>query len=457
MATKQPLELPIRATILSFTPADGVGSIELEDGRQMRFGASACIDFRPEVGLACWLISTKEFIGGGAPRAKVLNLTGEVQDDPATAALSARAAEAALEDEVGALVLRFAGGATHIDWGTLKQAERKELADAIMELRSRRGLPEDLFEPLVEVDPSAFHPYLKELDPRIPPESLAYLFAPLSELQHLVDRLSAPNRKRPSLIGRTMRFLQAQREADSAQSSRGAAMCGLARSFSELAWKIVEDAYTPDEQTDLVNAGFTMTANGLKSLWSPSALELLAADDTSDSNEDVVATLWGEAKNQCRGCGDQMARVASLNVVDAGLGERREDGLLEIATCRRCLRSGVNPYFVCLLAPDRSINVEPTYEPDEDDLDNYPSASPHTGRPSPSYLNDILPVRTRIGGAPRFIKGADWVVCPSCDNYMHFVAQFPDPPETYWDGDESALYAFLCRPCGIVGTCMGRY
>ena len=81
-------ELPVRGTITSWLPEDSIGRIRLSSGEEIRFGHSACVGLRPAVGAEVWVVEVAPHPLGGL-RAKVLNSTGAVMPDRATAALTA--------------------------------------------------------------------------------------------------------------------------------------------------------------------------------------------------------------------------------------------------------------------------------------------------------------------------------------------------------------------------------
>src|SRR5690349_12449338 len=81
-------ELPARGTITTWIPDDSVGRIRLSSGEEIRFGHSACVGLRPSVGAEVWVVEVAPHPLGGL-RAKVLNSTGAVTPDRATAALKA--------------------------------------------------------------------------------------------------------------------------------------------------------------------------------------------------------------------------------------------------------------------------------------------------------------------------------------------------------------------------------
>lgn len=83
-----PPSLPIRGTITSWQPDDSIGRIRLTSGEEIRFGHSACVGLRPSIGAEVWVVEVAPHPLGGL-RAKVLNSTGEVTPDRATAALTA--------------------------------------------------------------------------------------------------------------------------------------------------------------------------------------------------------------------------------------------------------------------------------------------------------------------------------------------------------------------------------
>src|SRR4029453_2290578 len=78
------MRLPCKAKIIEFDRADAVGTLELDGGERIRFGATACLHFAPQVGVSCWLIDTKPNTIGPGVRAKTINLTGIVEPDRLT-------------------------------------------------------------------------------------------------------------------------------------------------------------------------------------------------------------------------------------------------------------------------------------------------------------------------------------------------------------------------------------
>jgi len=62
----------------------------------------------------------------------------------------------------------------------------------------------------------------------------------------------------------------------------------------------------------------------------------------------------------------------------------------------------------------------------------------------------------RIGGSPSWIQSAEYLNCPSCDNTMHFCAQFDsglllENGEEFLWGSGGICYAFWCYGCSISG------
>lgn len=95
--------LPVKGTITSWQPDDSIGRITLPSGEEIRFGHSACVGLRPALGAEVWVVEVAPHPLGGL-RAKVLNATGEVTPDRATAALAAHEAREKLRPEVEAEV-----------------------------------------------------------------------------------------------------------------------------------------------------------------------------------------------------------------------------------------------------------------------------------------------------------------------------------------------------------------
>lgn len=79
---------PTRGTITSWQPDDSIGRIRLATGEEIRFGHSACVNVKPALGAEVWVTEVAPHPLGGL-RAKVVNATGEVTPDRATAALVA--------------------------------------------------------------------------------------------------------------------------------------------------------------------------------------------------------------------------------------------------------------------------------------------------------------------------------------------------------------------------------
>ncbi len=83
---REEMELPVRATVTEYDRFDRVGVLTTDCGLEIRFGASACTDFEPAVGLGCWLVATEPDRFHGGVRAHVVNSTGQPEEDPATQA-----------------------------------------------------------------------------------------------------------------------------------------------------------------------------------------------------------------------------------------------------------------------------------------------------------------------------------------------------------------------------------
>lgn len=92
----QPLPpLPVRGTITE------PGHIRLESGQSVRFFDTACLRFRPEVGMEVWVIEVvPHAVGECRWRAKVVNLDGAIEPDAETQALARHRARNPLENPV---------------------------------------------------------------------------------------------------------------------------------------------------------------------------------------------------------------------------------------------------------------------------------------------------------------------------------------------------------------------
>jgi hypothetical protein len=83
------MELPVRATISEWNEQDQLGWLMTERGARVRFGASACTDVRPTLGLACWLVELKPDPITKGVRAKVISATGVSELDKVAQSLAA--------------------------------------------------------------------------------------------------------------------------------------------------------------------------------------------------------------------------------------------------------------------------------------------------------------------------------------------------------------------------------
>src|SRR5262245_9303867 len=77
--------LPARGKITQFNAMDQIGRIKLDEGPEVRFGASACISCRPAEGLTVFVVAAEPHRLGGF-RARIVNTTGQMDKDPLTVA-----------------------------------------------------------------------------------------------------------------------------------------------------------------------------------------------------------------------------------------------------------------------------------------------------------------------------------------------------------------------------------
>jgi cell wall assembly regulator SMI1 len=70
--------IPCQAVIHAYVPADGTGQLKTPDGAIVRFGASACKGFVPELGMTVWLMKCGPHPLGGL-RAQLVNLDGQLE------------------------------------------------------------------------------------------------------------------------------------------------------------------------------------------------------------------------------------------------------------------------------------------------------------------------------------------------------------------------------------------
>lgn len=159
MATSErPPELPVRGTITSWQPDDSIGRIRLSSGEEIRFGHSACVGLRPALGAEVWVVEVAPHPLGGL-RAKVLNSTGALTPDRATAALTAHQQRERLrpmiEAEVEAIKAECAStlGAKPAPWGVAASAGVHGIAE--IEALCQRTSREDI-APLVAAIPAIY-------------------------------------------------------------------------------------------------------------------------------------------------------------------------------------------------------------------------------------------------------------------------------------------------------------
>ncbi|MDF2695895.1 MAG: hypothetical protein K0S65_4278 [Labilithrix sp.] len=148
MPISEPPSLPARGTITSWLPDDSIGRIRLSSGEELRFGHSACVGgLRPSVGVEVWVVEVAPHPLGGL-RAKVLNSTGAVTPDRATAALSAHEERERLRPVIQAEVdaikkeCELALAERPAPWSVAAAAGASEGIAAIEALRARMPLEE---------------------------------------------------------------------------------------------------------------------------------------------------------------------------------------------------------------------------------------------------------------------------------------------------------------------------
>lgn len=122
--------VPQQATVATLVPADAVGTLTLEDGTTLRFGASACRGFTPAVGVRVRVVATRPHPLGGHAAATLELATGAADYDELVAARD-RAAGIAREPQpdeaahtsmqLGWIIVLFAepvptGGAAFVEW-----------------------------------------------------------------------------------------------------------------------------------------------------------------------------------------------------------------------------------------------------------------------------------------------------------------------------------------------------
>lgn len=461
-----PPRVPCRATVRSFVIMDGTGELVTEDGVSVRFGASACKDFQPQVGMEVWLIEFGPHPLGRGYRATVVNVTGKSEKTRFEEVVEANRLEEAREERERELLERH-----HLEenWHYWKQLielspdARRELAADLVRLKRESHLFDRLFEELVTVDAESFHPVLSELDWRAEPESLAWTRAPFESIafaEAVLSKSAAVRLREHVPVGTVAPAHELARRTRAPANEVGASVLALARSGAPEAivrlTRWLSESRTPaDQANDLLSiAGWQLHEGKLKQLWGHrKAFHVRKASDGT-------GRLFESSSRACPAC---KAPLLCL------LRESSTQGIpvvpFPLFTCANCAPLDIEPYYVevdrngapnTLLLQELDDDYEPSITRDQP-----PSSVIVAFEPAPWAVPDDIDEFervTRIGGWPSWVQSPQGVVgCPKCAVPMEFLAQFPDPPAEIWggeiwSGDTGMLYVFGCTGCRIAAS-----
>ncbi len=124
--------VPQDATIATLVPADAVGTLTLDDGSTLRFGASACRGFTPAVGVRVRVVATRPHPLGGHAAAS-LELASSAGDYDDLVAARDRAAGIAREDDP------LQAAHTSLQLGWISMMELVPITQAELERCRREG------------------------------------------------------------------------------------------------------------------------------------------------------------------------------------------------------------------------------------------------------------------------------------------------------------------------------
>ncbi len=471
-----PPSAPCRATVRNWVPMDGTGELVTEDGVSVRFGASACKDLQPEIGMELWLISFKSQSRGY--RATVVNLTGKIEKTRSEDAKEKRLQAAVRGQQEEALLVRSRlGEEEEGHWSELQAFSRTkldQLATELVELKRESHLFEELFAKLVVVSPESFHEHLDRLDWRQEPESLAWTNAPFEQVTfavELLDRSSAlqlRERVPVGTIGPADELARRQRAAanDLAAALLVLARCGAPEATTEIEAWMKESSIPLDEVNHLlVLAGWQIHKGRMRRLWGtrqPFRIKrqpegrmrrLWKSRPTLRTKKDSDGSpqLFQPSSATCPACHAQL--LVLLNDASAMTVP------FSLITCANCAVLDIEPYYVELAANGDAIplileELDDDYEPmiRRDALQ--PISIEFVEAPKEiSDWEDDFEVATRVGGKPSWVQGPQTAGdCPKCAAPMEFMAQFSDPPDDLWSGDTGRLYVFGCEPCRVTAS-----
>ncbi len=477
------MHLPAEARIVEFDRADGLGTLELNDGTRLRFGGSACTDFVPVAGARCFVIETREDPIRGGLRAKVVNQSGAKEADRITQGEQAREQRLQQKEAEKQLLASLGldrSSLNHRAVLALSDADANRAAAELMRMKRGGAFFDDLFSVLVEARPSVFHPFLGELDPKREPESLAFVDAPFESVSRFAGVLDSSDDSPLQVereVGTIARRIDAHRDGHAASNEVGGALLALARACEEESHAAIERwAQRASNESRvaahrlLAEAGFGLSAEG-QVLWlhlapayslrpiAPKSAGLLARVFGSKPVEHE-SSMYGRSESICLRC--QQALTTVMNVkLPAEHAESLRSERLTVLTCRNCVPL-LDAYFVkpapsgdfAPVATEELMALAEAFSPPA-----LPASTAVDLEPAPlvaGFLHAEAGELSRVGGLPSWAQDLQLPACPSCGVLMVFVAQAGDPPGSSWVLDPSILLAFRCHRCGTIGTVAQR-
>ncbi|MDQ1922899.1 ankyrin repeat domain-containing protein [Massilia pseudoviolaceinigra] len=151
----------------------------------------------------------------------------------------------------------------------------------------------------------------------------------------------------------------------------------------------------------------------------------------------------------CPNCDEIFGQIALFDAQSPEFSELRwKHEKIEVACC-----------FSCAL-PETSSLTCISYASDVPVVLRYPEEGGMTE--SEKFLHrplELVPIDpkkhqtiSRVGGRANWIQADTTPVCPSCENTMHFLAQFVSTNRIMFGADMGIAYVFLCPSCDVVGT-----
>jgi hypothetical protein len=437
---------------------DGTGELVTEDGVSVRFGASACKDFQPRIGMEVWLIAFGPHPLGKGYKATVVNVSGKAEKTRFAEAEEANRLKGMREQREAQLLKRH--GLEAATWHYWKQLvelspeHRRAIAADLVTLKRESHLFDRLFEELVTVDPESLHPFLAELDWRAEPESLAWTRAPYENVKFagaVLAKSAAIQLREQVPIGTVAPANEMARRVRAPANEVGAAVFALVRSgcreaIADLAQWIAESRTSPDQLNDLLVVAGWQTHNGaLRQLWGHRKAFHVRREANGKGR------LFEPSTTKCPACEAPLL----------GLLRDTSEELLPfpLFTCANCAVLDIQPYYV---AVSSSGEPEPLLREELDD--DYEPVIKRDGLPAsiavvfvqapcavPDDIDEFEQL-TRIGGAPSWVQSPQTAgACPKCSVPMEFLAQFPDPPGDPWS-DTRMLYVFGCTSCHLTAS-----